>query len=295
MGAEEDSLAYYWVGAFYAYVFSYPLAILVLACRWKPIIRRAHPDYEFLGYLGVWVLIVLAGMSVPGTKKMRYLLPIVPALSLLAAYILIHPAPKGVLYWTRRVFLGLCYYAVLAGAIVGLAAWPLVGPYFPASMTYYGGAMITLAVVAAATVILHRKYHDPGTRAFVAMIGAVLALVVTEICLVNPANQSMQQTRPFVEKVEALLEGQSRSLVFYQIGLDQEAIKFVVNARKPIQPQSVQTPKELVPYLGKAFFIAEEKDYARLPPRVTDRTRILFKGRIGKRDCLVFVDQGWTG
>ena len=41
---------------------------------------------SFLRYLIGWTLIVIAGLSVPDARKVRYLLPIVPAIAALAAY-----------------------------------------------------------------------------------------------------------------------------------------------------------------------------------------------------------------
>jgi hypothetical protein len=291
MGAEGDSVFYYVLGAFYAYALSYPLAVLVLFSRWKPIRNRAHPNFELLGYLGVWALIVLVGMSIPGTKKMRYLLPIVPALSLLAAYIFIDPAPKGVLFWARRILLGFCHYALWVLMVVGWAAWPFLDRFFPAPKVYYAIAVLLLTALALAAWVLGRQRRNDESYPLIPLLGTVFALVVVVICLVNPVNQSLQETRPFVAEVESLLERQPRPLVFYQIGLDQEAMKFMVNTTRPVHPASVRTRPELLAHLGEAYLIAEEKDYKRLPPEIVERTEVLLRGRIGKRDCLVFAEQ----
>jgi 4-amino-4-deoxy-L-arabinose transferase-like glycosyltransferase len=69
---------YYWYGGLWNCAISYPLAVLVIIADSRRILRREDRNYEFIGYMVGWVLIVLIGMSVPAAKKMRYILPIVP-------------------------------------------------------------------------------------------------------------------------------------------------------------------------------------------------------------------------
>ena len=88
-GGSENFL-FYWIDSFISYAASYPLAIIITVISCKLIIKRENTNYRFLGHLALWMVIILLGMSIPGDKKVRYILPIVPAVSLLASYLFIN-------------------------------------------------------------------------------------------------------------------------------------------------------------------------------------------------------------
>jgi 4-amino-4-deoxy-L-arabinose transferase-like glycosyltransferase len=99
MNDRDPGYAYYWLRCFTSYAPAYPLAIIVVISRYKDILGRKNDDDILLGSLACWILIVLVGMSIPSIKKARYILPIVPALSLAASYVLIDTTPK---FYSRR-------------------------------------------------------------------------------------------------------------------------------------------------------------------------------------------------
>jgi 4-amino-4-deoxy-L-arabinose transferase-like glycosyltransferase len=75
---------FYFTNSLGNYAISYPLALLVIAgILWTS--RRIQDKAILLKLLG-WTLIIMVGMSIPGDKKARYILPMVPAIALIAAY-----------------------------------------------------------------------------------------------------------------------------------------------------------------------------------------------------------------
>jgi 4-amino-4-deoxy-L-arabinose transferase-like glycosyltransferase len=98
---------FYFTNSLGNYAISYPLALLVILSVAKDLpmaqlsvrevprrdpsskknaLRTPRDDISLLLKLLGWTLIILIGMSIPGDKKARYILPMVPAIALIAAY-----------------------------------------------------------------------------------------------------------------------------------------------------------------------------------------------------------------
>lgn len=82
-------LYFYFTDGLLAYTFSFPFACLVvLGVLRYGIVKRMQtlPQINFLLTIISWALIILIGMSIPGDKKIRYILPATPAFALIASY-----------------------------------------------------------------------------------------------------------------------------------------------------------------------------------------------------------------
>ena len=279
---------YYWYGGLSGCAISYPLAVLVIIAGSRYILRRKDRNYEFIGYMVGWVLIVLIGMSVPSAKKIRYILPIVPALSLVAAYLLIDSSPKGILFMTRKTILAVCSFLPLLVSIaaVGILSF---GKYFGLAVDV--NFLIVLALLIALSIIartLSKRLKGYPNQDMVSAVVGVTAFIIVSIGVVQPINATLECTRPFVEKVKLLQEEQPGDIIFYQIGPDTEDIKFMVNYDKPIMPIFINSPDELLKCRKNSYFIAKKQRFDHLPEDVKKRTQLRFEGRIGHRDCVVF-------
>jgi 4-amino-4-deoxy-L-arabinose transferase-like glycosyltransferase len=163
---KSDSPLEYWLGCFGTYAISYPLAVLVVAACARRVMRRGDPDAMLLACLAAWVLIVLAGMSIPGKKTMRYVLPIAPALGLVAAYAMVDPAPTGLLRRARDGFIVFCRLVAPAATIAAMVTWiarnrfdpPIEGPLL---LT----AVVLAVLSAAAWLARSRQTCDAGRAA----------------------------------------------------------------------------------------------------------------------------------
>ncbi|MDO8302356.1 MAG: hypothetical protein Q7T18_03850, partial [Sedimentisphaerales bacterium] len=137
MGEAQHWIGYYWTESFAKYAVAYPFAVLVAIVSFKKAAKRENADYKLLAGLVVWVLVVLIGMSIPGTKKIRYVLPMVPAAVLVAAYMFVVPSQKNLLSGVRKIFLGFCVWFP-AGAFIGIAVlWIVVWQRHLALDAYY--------------------------------------------------------------------------------------------------------------------------------------------------------------
>jgi 4-amino-4-deoxy-L-arabinose transferase-like glycosyltransferase len=280
---------YYWYGGLSSCAVSYPLAVLVVIAGSRHILRREDRDYEFIGYMVGWVLIVLIAMSVPAAKKMRYILPIVPALSLVAAYLLVDSSPKEILFATRKTFLAICTFLPLFASIatVGILS---VGKYFGLAVDVH--FLIALALLIGLTIIagtLNKRLRGYPNQDMASVVVGVTAFIIVSIGVVQPINATLECTRPFVEKVKLLQKEQPGDLIFYQIGPDAEDIKFMVNYDKPIMPIFIKSPDELLKCRKNSCFIAKKQSFDHLPEDMKKRIQLRFEGRIGHRDCVVFT------
>jgi 4-amino-4-deoxy-L-arabinose transferase-like glycosyltransferase len=70
------------------------------AASWDPAMRMAV-------LMAGWLLLILIGLSIPETKKARYLLPAVPAMAALAAYVFIDES-NGFLRVIHRTLRSCC-------------------------------------------------------------------------------------------------------------------------------------------------------------------------------------------
>ena len=98
---------YYFTSSFGNYALSYPIAVIVAASAFFAKLKKAAfidgNDRTSIALLLVaWIAIVLVGLTIPETKKVRYILPAVPALAGLASCIFFRSG-NALLRWTRLI------------------------------------------------------------------------------------------------------------------------------------------------------------------------------------------------
>lgn len=120
------------------------------------------------------------------------------------------------------------------------------------------------------------------------MSTGVLAFIIFSIGIIDPFIYNRELTKPFVEKVENLIKAKPGIIAFYKIGPDAEDIKFVVNMKYPVKPEFVTTAQNLLLCNTNTYFIASQKDFGDLPNDIAQKMKILFYGKIGHENCVVF-------
>ena len=279
---------YYVAKAFTSYDISFPLAVIVSVASCKKIFKRETPDARLLGHLVFWVVIILVGMSIPGAKKTRYILPVVPALSLIASYMFVHPSLEGFMSEARKAFLWSCR---MLPFITGIGALVLCLPtsYFTLISVFPG--LVVMGILIALIVVYPRwnqKFRRYSKNDLVNILTAVLSFIAFNVWFINPLVYSHEHTKPFIEKLESLLPSSSVTIAFYQIGPDAEDIKLVANMNKPIAPIFIKNAEDLIQQPLQTYFIAKEGDFSNLPDNVAQKMQVQFRGQIGHKDCLVF-------
>jgi hypothetical protein len=289
MNDSGPGYAYYWLRGFTSYAPAYPLAIIVVISRFKNILGRKNDDDVLLGSLACWILIVLVGMSIPSVKKARYILPIVPALSLAASYMLIDTTPKRILFEVKKICLSICSALPLAGAVATLGII-LFGKYFGLSVNahFLFALVLLIGLIVIARTLDKRLRGRPNQDMVAAAIG-VSAFIIVNIGVAQPVNEILESARPFVEQVKLLEKERPGDIVFYQIGPDNEAIKFMVNYNMPIMPIFIESPDEILICRKSSYLIAKKKSFDNLSEDLKKQIQPCFEGKISHRDYVVFT------
>ena len=288
--AGSQGFFYYWTQGLANYAIAFPIAIVVIISQLKSILRtlkikNTTANFQFLTYLTAWIFIVLIGMSIPGAKKIRYILPIVPACALISACIFTEFRQSTILAWTRKFFIGICYVLPFLTVIFSCVAL-LLGRRFNLHLSFYP-VIVFSTLLCFVLIWLEFMIKSDMLKQFSIIFIAVLALLTINIGILEPINYALERTKPFVEKIQKLEQQKALPIVFYKIGPDGEDIKFMVNWPTPFDPTFIQGSKKLFSYTKKAYFIALQKDFLQLPK--TKRIIVLDHGKIGHRKVVIFT------
>ncbi|MEO8409759.1 MAG: glycosyltransferase family 39 protein, partial [Propionivibrio sp.] len=271
---------YYFVSSLGNYALSYPLAVMaalaLLVARWTKTDRFGSGQQVRLAYLLVaWIAIILVGLSVPETKKVRYILPAVPAFAGLAAYLFV-ASDRPVMKWIRR------------GVALMLFSLPFLAAIFPVvekkRLSGYGiditvstSVFVVLAFASTAIVVWRkrRKLESLGT----VMAVAVLTVVYLQIAIVEPIDLRIHDTSRFVREVEAMRAQQPGTLAFYQENPDGAPIKYLVNVDADLLPLFIDEPSNLDSIRYPIWLLTREKNIDDLKRAGVDTESATYRGR----------------
>ena len=229
----RDPLGTYWIDSFGNYFYGYLLAVPVVLLA---IFRRpglTPQGRRLLLALVVWMLVILVGMSVPATKKARYILPMAPAVALLAAFpvLALKEGRAWSLLWRGTSFL------LRTLPLLFLAILPFLPPLLARR-----GIDLTLNLWSLAGVLLlltwlaWRGKGEMGEplRHFLIATAVVVAI---HVLLLEPFNWKKQTSAHFVHQVETLRTREQAELGFFCIGADGAAVVYLVNADTGNRPR----------------------------------------------------------
>ena len=280
---------YYWTTGFVSYACVFPLAVVTLCGQWRRISDRRDPDARLLYALTVWAVVVLVGLSIPGEKKARYILPIVPPLALIAAHLFIGTERQRELAWPREGFLRLCA-ALPYVAGIACAGRGLVVLFTNAGQDLFFGRTIVCTALAAviAVVSMDRVPRELQTRLRTMVVGA-MSLCLINVSVVEPSTFLRERSEPFVQRIEALQAKRDRPIVFYRIGPDQGDIVLAANYRKRLTPLFAETASGLWRCGVGAYVIAREGDLEGLSSTLPVRPKVVGRGSLAGDPCAVFT------
>jgi 4-amino-4-deoxy-L-arabinose transferase-like glycosyltransferase len=282
-------VAYYWLGCFASYAVAFPLAVIAVVSRRRDVLRPTNDDDRLLGSLAVWVLVLLAGMSIPGAKKMRYILPIVPAISLMASYVVVQASSEGALRKTRRWLFRLCLVLPAAATAGVLAVVPWAWRIEPSQQSRYVGALCTLGLLVAFLRKLRDSLDALCERDLILLASAATVLVAVTVGIAEPIHYSQEKTRPFVSQVEALKEKDPGDIVFFKVGPDAEDIKFMANLSRPCELRFADSLDALRGLPGTPYVITTEAVFHTIAADDEQTVKPLVRGRIGHKAFVAFT------
>ena len=234
---------YYFTSSVGNYALSYPIAVLVaLGLLVEKLRGRTLGEHaKMLILLLAWAGVVLLGLSIPQTKKIRYILPAVPALAGLASYALINGQSLSMKWVRRGVELALLLLPLLAAVFIYTQKARLADHGFACG--WYLAVFLSLFAVSVLMTVFHRRNRSDGSLAL--CLVACLAAYVMQVGIIEPIHLQANDTSGFVRRIEALRAEQPGALVFYKENPDGLAIKYLVNARMDFSPRFVSDLEQL--------------------------------------------------
>ena len=262
-----------------AYALTYPLVLLMLIGFSFNLKKVAEKN--FLLKLIDWMLVILIGMSIPAGKKIRYVLAMAPALSLLAGYLFTVPQQQRYLRVLRKYIYWFCYflplYCLSIALVLEVFAWR---KHWQIDILFTW--VCALFIVLQWLCWLVRKYD---TRV---MGVAALSFVMANMLLVEPVNLMLNRTHNFVMTMEAGRKHNHAELVFYQENPDGLPIKYEVNMPLEDKILYLELPEQLAALTVPAYFIASPEHYAKIPGEILQAMQIVATGHVGHDQVVVF-------
>ena len=229
-----DPLGTYFINSFGNYFYAYLLAVPVLLVCLPGLLKTEEPRQRLLLALVIWVVVILVGMSIPATKKARYILPMVPAIALLASAIVL-PLEKQRIWKIVQRSAGffLRFLPMLGLLALGFAAWKLQHSAWPMAVNLW-----TLCAVLGVLSWLawnERRYSPDAMLRYFGL--ATATLISINLILIEPFNWKKQSSAAFVRQVEQLRNNAGAELGFYRTGKDGAAVVYMANADTADRPQ----------------------------------------------------------
>ncbi|WP_299160769.1 glycosyltransferase [Accumulibacter sp.] len=259
LSGNDDALPryYYLVNSLANFALSFPVALLVTVSVLTtsrpylpfPWLRKAStaawdPALRMAALMAAWLLLILIGLSIPETKKARYLLPAVPAMAALAAYVFIDQGNRLLLVTYQLLQKLLLVLPTLLIALVLFAQH--YARKHQLSVDINAGLLLSLLASAQLVSLLAlRQTQTPARRDQIIVAVAALAFWLTNVTLREPAELQLHSARPFVEAVETLRRDKPAPLVLYGISKDSLAIVYHVNVAGDFRPQFVNQGEPL--------------------------------------------------
>jgi hypothetical protein len=104
--------------------------------------------------------------------------------------------------------------------------------------------VVCLLAIQIATMRF-RLRATPSGKLVAALTGAALSVWVCNLLVVEPAALAIHDTRTFVHEVESLQQGHPGQIVFFRVGKDAGAIKYLVNLDYDLRPNFLNDNTEL--------------------------------------------------
>ena len=291
---------YYFADAAGSFAFTYPAGLLVLVLYWYYAGRRLwsapNPDLRQVRLLGGWLLIVVLGLSIPGTKHLRYITPVIPAAALLAARLLtdFDPAWRGLrrlqkCFFTAAFWLPVAAMAGLLGAGIILrlpAVVELIGGRVEFPLI---GALPALAVLAAVAVTA-RKRPEPVRRLLLTLAAAGV-IYCGRVAVAEPVDQATLSSKAFVAACEER-RPDGVALWFFALGPDGDENKYMVHVERSRQfiPEYLpEDPAGLARIPSGTLVVARREKFEKLlPEEFRLRCEMLTSGRLARRQCSLY-------
>ncbi|MCK4983303.1 MAG: glycosyltransferase family 39 protein, partial [Victivallaceae bacterium] len=287
---------FYFTNAMGSYSLTYPLAFLVMGTyawieRKKYFGKAPSASYHALrqGLTG-WFFVIVLGMSIPGTKHLRYIVSAIPAAALLAAFVFVNPDKLVIFKKVRDIFLKICNFVpfvALGAVVVGAIVLKILEVDIPVPMFL---PAVMFLILAFALIGGTRKIKEADKIMFIVALTA-MAFFVIKIMLIEPIETYCESSYKLVQKIEKLRPADSK-LTFCGIGPDGEDLKYCINLKRSkfYIPSFIALDKneEILNLKPGTLIIFKSSKTKFIKPEVKQRLLEVAKGKLGHRKCTVY-------
>jgi 4-amino-4-deoxy-L-arabinose transferase-like glycosyltransferase len=274
------------------YALSFPLACLVALGLGYQVINRQPLSAEkkqAIKLLG-WMAIILLGMSIPGDKKIRYILPMVPAAALLAAYPFVAPAKERYFVYLRRAMLTLFALLPLLFSLTLALLMTYANNKARSFSIDYLPIFVFLGVMQVLNVMaFYYTFRHEMRRITLILLTTVASVAVVNMSIVEPVELNIDSAKSVVQAVERQRLSEHASLVFYRERPDSLPIKYLINMSHAESPLFLDKQTELLGFPKPAFFVTSQHYFDELPHDVVAHFRIIAKDTLGHVKVVVFT------
>lgn len=285
---------FYFVDSLKNYALSYPIACLVvLGVGYYAIKKMTPPQTNFLLILVGWMVIILIGMSMPGDKKVRYILAIAPAAALIAAY------PFSVEVRERYVarlhaFLIRCFLYLPAIFLLLIEA---IYVYTNANnitipISYVAISLFLIALQLISLAVIFRYINQPKWHETFILFAAAMSFVMTYIAVIEPMELYIERGRSFVVAIEGERMKSEARLAFYKVRPDALPIKYLINMPYALpkyeQPVFIGDPQGLMDFSSPTFFVTYQTEFVKLPPEMIEKFEVVGNDMLGHTRVVIF-------
>lgn len=283
---------FYFTHSLESYSFSYPLAWIVflgvIYYSW-----RHHPissEVRFLKKLFGWMFVILLGMSIPGDKKIRYILPMIPAVALIAGYLFAIPRTEKYFVWMRLILVRiLLFLPTLFLILIGIFLFRTNQNELFTNIHYAKIIMVLILLQALSLILFYAYANKASWRDLQILFCGTMTFVCSYISVVEPISLHIEKTRHFVMQVEKQRLQQNARLVFYKENPDGLPIKYLINVAQPELPFFIKDPQDLINFSQPSFFVTTEKYFYQLPKEIAKNFRIVAQDNLGHKKVFVFA------
>lgn len=274
----------YFTLSFANYAPSFELALLTVLCFMRAIFQAPGATWQLLRQCVYWILIIMLGMSIPNVRKIRYLMPIIPALSILASYWWYKTAEDikkiRVINFLNYVFLALPFFILFLLitlnmmsfqptaflAVHALSAYILLGLLSGISFYYLAKKIISIYALIPLGI-------------------GVMSLWIALVFVITPIQAHLNQARPFTTELIKKLPDHYQ-LAFFQMMPDGVAIHFLFAANLVTPPKFITTID--VQHMKNICFLTAEKTFYQQNEIFKKHMVVLMSGKLSHQDMVVF-------
>ncbi len=284
MGNYFQPIYFYFTDSLASYALSYPLALLVMI----GLLLGKKEDKFFLLLMG-WVLVIMVGMSIPTEKKVRYILPMAPAIALLAASLFAIASKQKYLCMVRYTAMAVLLFLPGLLSLATYYAAHLAPRYNVSEAVSFLPLIVFFAVMQAGALYCYiTDVRAPERRlAFVVFLGTV-CFVATNLFIIEPIELHIDRTRDFVRSVEGMRLQKNARLGFYRENSDEMPIKYLINRQDEERPLFIASETDLQSLQEPVMLVSSTEYFNDLSLNAKKHCRVLSRGRIGHAEVIIF-------